>query len=75
MSHGVPGETLGVFAELVFAYIDRLFALSVAGHADELAKTGLARQRQREKLARQLLAGASIEDLEIPPSGPYGRHR
>lgn len=65
VSHGVPGETLGVFAELVFAYIDRLSAHSVAGHADELAKTGLARQRQREKLARQLLAGASIEDLEM----------
>jgi hypothetical protein len=61
----VPSETLGVFAELVFAYIDRLSALSVAGHADELAKTGLARQRQREKLVRQLLAGASTEDLEM----------
>src|ERR1700739_4035838 len=65
VSAGVPGETLGVFAELVFAYIDRLSALSVAGHADELAKTGLARQRQREKLVRQLLAGASIDDLEM----------
>src|ERR1700752_3680557 len=65
VSHGVPGETLGVFAELVFAYIDRLSAHSVAGHADELAKTGLARQRQREKLARQLLVGASVDDLEM----------
>jgi hypothetical protein len=65
VSHQVPGESLGVFAELVFAYIDRLSAFSVAGHGDELAKTGLARQRQREKLVRQLLAGASIEDLEI----------
>jgi hypothetical protein len=65
VSHKVPGETLGVFAELVFAYIDRLSALSVAGHADELAKTGLARQRQREQLVRQLLASAPIEDLRV----------
>ena len=64
VSHHVAAETLGVFAELVFAYIDRLSALSVAGHADELAKTGLAQQRHRERLVRQLLAGASIEDLE-----------
>lgn len=63
VSHQVSGEALGVFAELVFAYIDRLSALSVAGHADELAKTGLARQRHREQLVRQLLAGAPTEDL------------
>ncbi len=65
VAHGVLAETLGVFAELVFAYIDRLSALSVAGHVDELAKTGLARQRQRERLVRQLLAGASLEELQI----------
>ena len=63
VSHHVPAETLGVFAEVVFAYIDRLSALSVAGHADELAKSGLVRQRHREQLARQLLAGAPVEDL------------
>jgi PucR C-terminal helix-turn-helix domain len=65
VAHGVLAETLGVFAELVFAYIDRLSALSVAGHVDELAKTGLARQRQRERLVRQLLAGASLEELQM----------
>jgi DNA-binding PucR family transcriptional regulator len=65
VSHRVPGETLGVFAELVFAYIDRLSALSVSGHGDELAKTGLARQRQREQLVRQLLVSAPIEDLRV----------
>src|ERR1700730_10917072 len=63
VSHRAPGETLGVFAEFVFAYIDRLSALSVAGHADELAKTGLARQRQRENLVRKLLTAAPIEDV------------
>jgi hypothetical protein len=63
VAHAVPGEQLAVFAERVFAYIDRLSATSVAGHADELAKTGLARQRHREALVRQLLASAPTEDL------------
>lgn len=64
VSDRLPGETLAIFAELTFAYIDRLSALSVAGHADELAKTGLARQRHRERLARQLVAAAPVEDLQ-----------
>jgi hypothetical protein len=65
VTHQLPGDQLAVFAERVFAYIDRLSAASVAGHADQLAKTGLARQRHRETLARQLLASASTEDLLI----------
>src|ERR1700739_788804 len=64
VSHHVPGDALAVFAERVFAHIARLSALSVAGHADELAKTGLARQRHRELLARQLFAAAPADDLE-----------
>jgi PucR C-terminal helix-turn-helix domain len=64
VSHQVPGDALAVFAERVFAYIDQLSALSVAGHANELAKTGLARQRHRELLARQLFAAAPADDLE-----------
>lgn len=64
VAHQVAGGALAVFAERVFAYIDQLSAASVAGHADELAKTGLARQRHRERLARQLHAGASVDDLE-----------
>lgn len=63
VSHGIAASDIGVFAELIFAYIDQLSARSVAGHADELAKTGLARQRQREQLARQLLAGAPLDDI------------
>lgn len=63
VAHAVPGDQLAVFAERVFAYIDRLSAASVAGHAGELAKSGLARQRHRENLARQLLRGAPLEDL------------
>lgn len=65
VSHGLAGDALALFAELMFAYIDRLSAFSVAGHADELAVTGLARQRNREHLALQLLNGAPPEDLAV----------
>ena len=65
VEHRLPGDQLAVFAERVFAYIDRLSAASVAGHADELAKTGLVRQRHRETLARQQIATAPTEDLLV----------
>ena len=58
---GVDAETVGRFAELVFAYIDELSAASVAGHNDELATTGRVRQRLLERLAAQLLSGADDE--------------
>ena len=57
----VDADTLARFAELVFAYIDELSAASVAGHTDELATTGRVRQRLLERLARQLVQGASPE--------------
>src|SRR4051812_10853271 len=61
--NGVDAETLVPFAELVFAYIDKLSAASVAGHADELATTGRVRQGLLERVARHLLAGASPETV------------
>ncbi|MET7771728.1 helix-turn-helix domain-containing protein [Nocardia sp. NPDC005366] len=63
VSHGLPGDTLALFAELMFSYIDRLSAYSVAGHAEELAISGLSRQRNRERLVQQILAGSSVDDL------------
>ncbi|MEO6794635.1 MAG: helix-turn-helix domain-containing protein [Mycobacterium sp.] len=65
VAHGLAGDVLAVFAELVFAYIDQLSAFSVSGHGDELAVTGLARQRNREQLALQLLAAAGPEELAV----------
>lgn len=56
---GLPAGLLAEFAELVFAYIDELSAASAAGHADELATSGRARERYLERLARDLLRGAS----------------
>lgn len=60
---GLPAEDLVSFAELVFAYIDQLSAASVAGHADELAVEGRARQRHLERLGHLLVTGASEDVL------------
>ena len=61
---GLAAETVARFAELVFAFIDELSAASVAGHTDELATTGRVRQRYLDRLAKQLLAGESVETLK-----------
>ena len=60
---GLGPEPVARFAELVFAYIDRLSAASVAGHADELVSSGRARQRLRERLAHGLLTGSPHTEL------------
>ncbi len=61
---GIPADRLAGFAELVFAYIDELSAASVAGHTDELATTGRVRERLLERLAADLLDGASADDVQ-----------
>jgi hypothetical protein len=61
---GLTVESLASFAELVFAYIDRLSASSVAGHADELATSGRVRQRYLERLAALLVGGGAGYDQE-----------
>jgi hypothetical protein len=76
----VPSGTVARIAELVFAYIDRLSAASIAGHADELATVGRAREQRLERLAVALLEGAPEEDLQrlamvaewAPPSSLVG---
>jgi hypothetical protein len=60
---GLSAETLAKFAELVFAYIDELSAASVAGHTDELATTGLVRQRYLQALGQSLLRGDPADAL------------
>lgn len=51
------------FAELVFDYIDQLSAMSVSGHADELASSGRVRERHLERLATSILNGAAPDTL------------
>jgi hypothetical protein len=60
---GTSAATMAKFAELLFAYIDELSAASVAGHTDELTTSGRVRDRYRERLAQQLLAGAAPDVL------------
>lgn len=64
VANGVPATTVAQFAELAFAFIDELSAASIAGHADELATTGLARQRYLHQLALDLLS-AETEDVLV----------
>ena len=59
----LPSGEMARFAERLFAYIDQLSALSVAGHADELATTGRVRQQFLDRLARGLLTGSSPDAL------------
>jgi hypothetical protein len=63
VSSGLPAGLLAKFAELVFSYIDELSAASAAGHADELATTGRARERYLEQLGHELLRGATEDQL------------
>jgi hypothetical protein len=58
---GMSAPLLAQFAELVFAYIDELSAASVAGHADELATAERSQERLLERLALDLVRGASEE--------------
>jgi hypothetical protein len=59
----VPPEMIVRFAEEVFAYIDQLSAASVAGHGDELATSGRAREQYLERLGRALIAAAPPDEL------------
>jgi hypothetical protein len=61
--YDASARDVGEFAELVFTYIDELSAASVAGHADELAASGRAREKQLDRLGRALLAGEPPDRL------------
>jgi hypothetical protein len=60
---GMTADDVARFAELVFAYINELSVRSINGHAEELASTGLIRQRRLERLCQKLLEAASEDDL------------
>lgn len=63
VEHGLPAEGLVRFAELVFDYLDQLSAVSVAGHAEELAREGRLRERHLAQLAVALVGGREEERL------------
>lgn len=64
VDHGMGPRALAEFAGMTFAYIDVLSDASAAGHAEEQATAGRARQRYLEQLARLLVEGASTDAIE-----------
>ena len=56
----VDRRTLALLAEAVFAYIDRLAALSAEGYAEEQSAQAGETQRRRRRLARLLLDPGTI---------------
>jgi hypothetical protein len=63
VDHDVSSATVADLAGGVFDYIDELSAASVAGHTDELAKSGRVREQYLEALGRALLDGEEPERL------------
>ncbi len=63
LGRGADPHALARFAEVVFAYIDELSAASVAGHADEMARTGREREERLATLGRLLITGEGEDVL------------
>lgn len=61
----VSAVTMAELAGLIFAYNQQLSAASTEGYARELESLRRTRDRQREALARALLAGESPESLAL----------
>lgn len=68
---GADAAAVANFASLVFDYIDQLSAASVSGHADEIARSGQARERLLEGLASDLLAG-TMTPTRIEQAAGFG---
>ena len=60
---GVPATDIARFAGLVFDFLDQLSAVSVAGHAGQLAQDDRLRERHRTAVAHALLAGQPEEQI------------
>ncbi|WP_243640504.1 PucR family transcriptional regulator [Nocardioides jejuensis] len=63
VEHGLSAEGLASFAEVVFDFLDQLSGESLAGHAEELARSGRLRERQLAQLATALIGGREAERL------------
>ncbi|MFL6088819.1 MAG: PucR family transcriptional regulator [Aeromicrobium sp.] len=63
VSAGLPAGDIARFAGLVFDFLDQLSAVSVAGHAAQLAQDDRLRERHRTALAHALVAGQPEDQL------------
>lgn len=64
VQEALPADEVAGFAAQVFDFLDQLSAMSVAGHADELAREGRLREQRRALLAEALATGRSADELE-----------
>ena len=60
---GVPTETMLALADQIFAYVDELCAVALAGFADAQANATGARERRRKQLLKMILTD--------PPVSPH----
>ena len=60
---GLPARDIARFAGLVFDYLDKLSAVSVAGHAGQLSQDDRLRARHRAAVAHALLAGQPEDQI------------
>ena len=60
---GLPASDVAKFAGLVFDFLDQLSAVSVAGHAGQLAQDDRQRERYRTAVAHALLAGQPEDQI------------
>ncbi len=60
---GLPAADIARFAGLVFDFLDQLSAVSVAGHAGQLAQDDRLRARYRTAVAHALLAGQPEDQI------------
>jgi hypothetical protein len=63
VDYGVPSADIARFAGLVFDFLDQLSAVSVAGHAGQLAQDDRLRERHRTAAAHALLAGQPEDQI------------
>jgi hypothetical protein len=74
---GLPAGDIARFAGLVFDFLDQLSAVSVAGHAGQLAQDDRLRERHRTAVAHALLAGQpedQIRDIADRADWPVPEH-
>jgi hypothetical protein len=74
---GLPAADIARFAGLVFDFLDQLSAVSVAGHAGQLAEDDRLRERYRTAVAHALLAGQpedQIRDIADHADWPVPDH-
>lgn len=62
VEHRASAATMAWYAERVFEFVDELSSAGVAGHRDELARSGRRRDLLLQELALGLVSGVGVEE-------------